>query len=106
MVRTRDPGREINRLKKSQHQFMWSIKTTGGGNFASVLLGVGRILWLRRVRLENPLDRRNFLCGLKSSGECNGVLGLVWFRAVRPLNDIMGICTAWLELWARVGISK
>jgi hypothetical protein len=46
---------------------------------------LGRISWLRRVRLEIPLIHRNFLTGLKSSGECDGGLGLARFLAVCPL---------------------
>jgi hypothetical protein len=50
-------------------------------------LAVGRIPWLRRVRLENPLGHRNFLTGLNLSGERNGGLGLARFGVVCPLNS-------------------
>ena len=36
---------------------------------------VGRISWLRRVRLENPMGRGNCFSGLKLSGERDGGLG-------------------------------
>jgi hypothetical protein len=48
---------------------------------------MGRISWLRRVRLENPLGHGNFLSGLKLSGERDGGLGLARFSAVCPLGD-------------------
>jgi hypothetical protein len=50
---------------------------------------LGRISWLRRVRLENPLGRGNFLSGLKLSGERDGGLGLARFSAVCPLGGHM-----------------
>jgi hypothetical protein len=50
---------------------------------------VGRISWLRRVRLETPLGRGNFLPGLKLSGERGGGLGLARFTAVCPLGGHM-----------------
>ena len=50
---------------------------------------VGRISWLRRVRLENPLGHGNFLSGLKLSGERDGGLGLARFSAVCPLGGHM-----------------
>jgi hypothetical protein len=49
----------------------------------------GRISWLRRVRLENPLGHGNFLSGLKLSGERDGGLGLARFSAVCPLGGYM-----------------
>jgi hypothetical protein len=59
-------------------------------------VGVGRISWLRRMRLENPLGRGNFLSGLglKLSGEVgNAVVDSVWrgsrFSAVCPLGGHM-----------------
>jgi hypothetical protein len=62
------------------------------------------------MRLEDPLVIPGRLCAPKTKGEYNGVLGLVWFRAVCPLNGQMrNACfhvhaqyvafTAWLELW-------
>jgi hypothetical protein len=54
--------------------------------FAALL---GRISWLRRVRLENPLGHGNFLSGLKLSGERDGGLGLARFSAVCPLGGHM-----------------
>jgi hypothetical protein len=50
---------------------------------------VGRISWLRRVRLETPLGRGNFLPGLKLSGERGGGLGLARFTAVCPLGGYL-----------------
>jgi uncharacterized protein YbdZ (MbtH family) len=50
---------------------------------------LGRISWLRRVRLENALGHGNFLSGLKLSGERDGGLGLARFSAVCPLGDHM-----------------
>jgi hypothetical protein len=52
-------------------------------------LGLGRISWLRRVRLENPLGRGNFVSGLKLSGERDDGLGLARFLAVCPLDGHM-----------------
>jgi hypothetical protein len=45
---------------------------------------LGRISWLRRVRLENPLGHGNFVSGLKLelSGERGGGLGLARINAV------------------------
>jgi hypothetical protein len=45
---------------------------------------VGRISWLRRVRLENPLGHGDILSGLKLSGGRDGGLGLARFSAVCP----------------------
>ena len=56
---------------------------------ASLELSLGRISWLRRVRLENPLGHGNFLSGLKLSGERDGGLGLARFSAVCPLGGHM-----------------
>ena len=50
---------------------------------------LGRVLWLRRVRLESPLGHGNFLPRPKSSGECDGGLGLARFSAVCPLDGHM-----------------
>jgi hypothetical protein len=50
---------------------------------------VGRISWLRRVRLENPLGHGNFSAGLKLSGERDGGLSLARFSAVCPLGGHM-----------------
>jgi hypothetical protein len=52
-------------------------------------LELGRISWLRRVRLENPLGHGNFLSGLKLCGERDGGLGLARFSAVCPLGGHM-----------------
>jgi hypothetical protein len=52
-------------------------------------VSLGRISWLRRMRLEIPLGHRNFSPGLKSSGECDGGLGLARFSAVFPLAGHM-----------------
>jgi hypothetical protein len=49
----------------------------------------GRISWLRRVRLENPLGHGNILSGLKLSGERDGGLGLARSSAVFPLGGHM-----------------
>jgi hypothetical protein len=51
-----------------------------------MIAGVGRISWSEVVRLEGPLVMPDRLCAPKSYGEYTGVLGLVWFRAVCPLN--------------------
>ena len=56
---------------------------------APVRASVGRISWLRRVRLENPLGHGNFLSGLKLSGERDGGLGLARFSAVCLLGGHM-----------------
>jgi hypothetical protein len=53
------------------------------------LLVVGRISWLRRVRLENPLGHGNCLSGLKLSGERDGGLGLARSSVVCPLGGHM-----------------
>jgi hypothetical protein len=50
------------------------------------LLAAGRTTWTRRVRLASPLGHRNFLSGLKLSGECDGGLSLARSSAVRPLG--------------------
>jgi hypothetical protein len=50
---------------------------------------LGRISWLRRVRLENPLGHGNFMSGLKLSGERDGGLGLARFSAGCPLGGHM-----------------
>jgi hypothetical protein len=52
----------------------------------SQLAALGRISWMRRVRLENPLSHGNFLSGLRLSGERDGGLGLARFSAVCPLG--------------------
>jgi hypothetical protein len=54
-----------------------------------------RILWLRRVRLENPLGHGNFLSGLKLRGERGGGLGLARFSAVCPLDGHMYDVRKW-----------
>jgi hypothetical protein len=56
---------------------------------AQETLKLGRISWLRRVCLENPLGHGNFLSGLKLSGERDGGLGLTRFSAVCPLGGHM-----------------
>jgi hypothetical protein len=50
---------------------------------------VGRISWLGRMRLENPLGHGNFLSVLKLSGERDGGLGLARFTTVCPLGGHM-----------------
>jgi hypothetical protein len=50
---------------------------------------VGRISWLRRVRLESPLGHGDFLSGLQLSGERDGGLGLARSSAVCPLDGHM-----------------
>jgi hypothetical protein len=54
---------------------------------------LGRISWLRRVHLENPLGRGDFFSGLKLSGERDGGLGLARFLVVCPLGGHMHFCT-------------
>jgi hypothetical protein len=50
---------------------------------------VGRVSWLGRLRLENPLGHGNFLSGLKLGGERDGGLELARFSAVCPLGGHM-----------------
>jgi len=52
---------------------------------------LGRISWLRRLRLEKPLGHRNFLTGLKSSGKYDGG----WRTRFGAVSAVRwpGICT-------------
>jgi hypothetical protein len=54
-----------------------------------LIVYVGRISWLRRVRLENPVGHGNFVSELKLSGERDGGLGLARFSAICPLGGHM-----------------
>jgi hypothetical protein len=60
--------------------------------FLAAAAGLGRISWLRRVRLENPLGHGDFFSGLKLSGERDGGLGLARFSVVCPLGGHMSVC--------------
>jgi hypothetical protein len=60
---------------------------------------LGRISWLRRVRLGSPLGPGNFSSGPKSSGERNGGLSLARFGGVCPLNGHMRSIT--YNIWRR-----
>jgi hypothetical protein len=63
--------------------------STSRGVVEEGLCVLGRISWLRRVRLENPLGHGKFSSGLKLSGERDGGLGLARFLAVCPLGGHM-----------------
>jgi hypothetical protein len=67
------------------------------------VLRVGRISWLRRVRLENPLGHGNFLSGLKLSGERGGGLGLARSTAVCLLGGHMYANGKWPLVVRRYG---
>ena len=59
---------------------------------ATTNTGSGRISWLKGGCAQKTRWTAGiFLCGIKSSEERNGVLGLVCFRAVRPSNSTHSI---------------
>jgi hypothetical protein len=86
--------KQINKRFSLRCSPVFVVSCTGRGRGGALRtadcgLRVGRISWLRRVRLGSPLGHGNFLSGLKLSGERGGGLGLARFSAVCPLGGHM-----------------